>query len=122
MPPEPPIDDGGEGASGYNSDGFAGTPIVAGPAFAAPERHDAADLSAAIIEAVSRRAGEQVRCRRIHGNRYRCNWWGHRNDPGPSERSASGVLNWTTCRVVRSQMLRVTNTPDGLVIVVEPDQ
>ncbi len=35
----------------------------------------AEDLSAKIVESVERRPGDVVRCTRVIGDQYRCNWW-----------------------------------------------
>src|SRR4051812_9988754 len=72
------------------------------------------DLSAQINAALDRRAGETVKCVRVFGDNYRCNWWA-RADPVAS--SSGGLpLDGTMLRVRRSSFLTVTSTPDGLQI------
>ncbi len=71
-------------------------------------RAEAEDLSAAITPSVDKLAGQTVRCVRVYGNHYRCNWWAKNGDD-----AIGSVMG----RIVRSQFLRATMTPDGLVIV-----
>lgn len=94
-----------------------------GPAFAAPEA-DAEDLSGELVSRLPRGSGELLRCRRISGDRYRCNWWGSPQGDAARENSSTAApgLNVTTHRVIRSQMLRVTRTSDGLAIDADPQQ
>lgn len=65
------------------------------------------DLSQIIVQSVERLAGETIRCTRLYGDHYRCNWWRHDGDD-----AISSVMG----RIVRSRFLRVIKTPDGLVI------
>ena len=65
------------------------------------------DLSQAIKQSVERELGEEIRCIRVYGNRYRCNWW---------IRDHGGGVSGVSGRITRSKFLRVTLTPDGLVI------
>ncbi|HEX2970919.1 MAG TPA: hypothetical protein VHP11_01230 [Tepidisphaeraceae bacterium] len=65
---------------------------------------EAEDLSQAIKLSLEKGAGEQVRCVRVYGNRYRCNWWLKDEDNG------------TAGRIIRSRFLKATQTPDGLLI------
>jgi hypothetical protein len=85
-----------------------------GPAFAAPEPR-MRDLSADLMQILPRSSGEMVRCRRIIGDHYRCNWWGSRNGTANDNVGASGVMI-TRFRVVKSRMLRATVTRDGVAI------
>ena len=85
-----------------------------GPTFAAPPP-STSDLSAEIIHAVARSAGDRVTCRRIVGDKYRCNWWAAQSTNGYDNPHMTGQLV-TTHRVRRSEMLRVTKTNAGLVI------
>jgi hypothetical protein len=68
---------------------------------------DGPDLSRAIAQSMERLAGEEIRCLRVQGGHYRCNWWVR--DRGDGVASVTG-------RIVRSRFLRVNQTPDGLVI------
>lgn len=62
------------------------------------------DLSQAIRHSVDKGNGEEVRCVRVYGNRYRCNWW--------SKAQGNGIAS----RIIRSRFLKATQTPDGLLI------
>lgn len=62
------------------------------------------DLSRAIAQAVERQRGEDVRCIRVYGQHYRCNWWVKDDDDGVGS------------KIRKSRFLRATRTPDGLVI------
>ncbi|MFI5379545.1 MAG: hypothetical protein ACHRHE_09625 [Tepidisphaerales bacterium] len=68
---------------------------------------ESGDLSQAIQQFVNRLPGEEVRCKRLWGNRYRCNWWAYVD--------GDGVAN-VGRRIARSKFLKVTQTPDGLLI------
>ena len=65
------------------------------------------DLSAEIIKQIPRERGEQVTCRRITKNHYRCNWWRAEDTAAYDNPSMSGLLV-TTNRICKSQFLRVT--------------
>lgn len=60
------------------------------------------DLAQAVTSALGRQRGEEVRCTHVYGDYYRCNWWVH-GGTGNSE-------------IRRSRFVRVTSTPDGLLI------
>ena len=91
-----------------------------GPTFAAAEPR-VADLSAEIVKTVKKEVGERVTCRRIVGDRYRCNWWSAQSTKGYDNPSMTGQLV-TTHRVSRSEMLRVTQTRSGLLIEAVPNR
>ena len=65
------------------------------------------DLSAEIARSVPRERGEQVTCRRITKNHYRCNWWRAQEMVGYDNPGMGGLLV-TTNRICKSQFLRVT--------------
>ena len=71
------------------------------------------DLSRIIEQSVQTLPGESVRCVRLFGNAYRCNWW-------VVEKPAV----WgATSTIVRSQFLRVTKSPDGHgIVIAKPDR
>ena len=72
------------------------------------------DLSAQIAATIDREPGDQVRCRSIGGDRYRCNWWAA---PGHAhERGGTRGLESTELRVRKSRLLHVTRSADRLVI------
>lgn len=113
--------DPGKGAGGADGTRIfenAKTPSVQGPTFAAAEPR-VEDVSDKLIQALPRQKGETIKCRRISGDHYRCNWWGRR-EPGGYDNPGLGGLLVTTHRVVRSQVVRARMTPAGLVI--EPQQ
>jgi hypothetical protein len=64
------------------------------------------DLAKLLEESVSKKPDERVRCVRVFGNYYRCNWW-RRSEPAPS-----GTV--TIDKIARSEFLRATMTADGL--------
>lgn len=72
-----------------------------------PAGSQTADLSNAIRQSVGKLPGEEVRCTRVWGDRYRCNWW------APME--GDGVTS-VSRRIVRSKFLKVTTAGDGLLI------
>src|SRR5690242_1650734 len=88
------------------------SPTSAGPTFAAAEPR-VEDLSREIIKTVGKAAGEQVTCRRIFGDHYRCNWWAASGTDAYDNPSMTGQMV-TTHRVSRSQMLRVTKSAGKL--------
>ena len=80
------------------------------------------DLSAEIAAHVERQPGDAVKCRRIDGESYRCNWWAAQATGGYDNPGMSGLLV-TTHRVRKSQFLRVTRSPTrGLVVQVVGDR
>jgi len=99
------------------------TPEVSpAPTPAAPARPAAAseDLSAEIARVVEKWPGDNVRCTRVTGNRYRCNWWAAENTGTYDNPGMAGLLV-TTHRVRKSSFLTVTRGAAGLVIT-EPDE
>jgi hypothetical protein len=80
------------------------------------------DLSSDIAAHLERQPGDAVKCRRIHGDSYRCNWWAAQSTGGHDNPGTYGLLV-TTHRVRKSQFLRVTRSPTrGLVIQVVGDR
>lgn len=84
-------------------------------AAAAPAARASEDLSAEIVNAVERLHGDQVRCTRVSGNKYRCNWWAPESTAGYDNPRMGGLMV-TTHRVRKSRFLVVTRTPAGLRI------
>jgi hypothetical protein len=73
-----------------------------------------ADLSREIEGAVPREPRDRVRCVRVFGDRYRCNWWAPADDEMPN-----GMAEWAVTamhRVRRSRFLRATGRGGRLVI------
>jgi hypothetical protein len=85
-----------------------------GPTFAAPETQRVTDLSNELMKVLPRATGQMVRCRRIVGDQYRCNWWGSLG--ASTHDNAGGGLMITRYRVVKSRMLRATLTREGVAI------
>jgi hypothetical protein len=75
------------------------------------------DLSAEIAKTVPKTSREQVTCRRITRDHYRCNWWTLQNTGEYDNPSMVGLLV-TTSRITKSQFLRVTKSATGLEILV----
>jgi hypothetical protein len=73
------------------------------------------DLSAEIIANVETAAGETVRCVRVYGDNYRCNWWGHVSGDVGNRPLTSG-FEVTELRVRRSSFFKAKKTADGLKI------
>ena len=80
------------------------------------------DLSPEMAAHVERQPGDAVRCRRIDGDSYRCNWWAPGSVAGYDNPGMYGLI--VTTHVVRkSQFLRVTRSPThGLVIQIVGDR
>jgi len=93
---------------------------VAGPVFAAPEPR-MRDLSGDLMKMLPRSSGQMVRCRRIVGDHYRCNWWGSQGESAHDNAGLSGVMI-TRYRVVKSRMLRATVTPEGVSVDADGEQ
>ncbi len=96
----------------FDGDVFATSKPRTEPGAAGPTPRPDPDLSAEISLAVDRETGEQVRCRRVFGDNYRCNWLAPDLRPG----SRGGMLALETYRVRNSRLLRVRKTEQGLVI------
>ena len=86
--------------------GVEAAPLAAG---------DSADLSADVVQAMERQAGDTVRCTRVTAETYRCNWWAPESTAGYDNALLAGLLV-TTHRVRKSRYLHVTRTQAGLVI------
>ena len=76
------------------------------------------DLSTEIAAAVERWPGDSVRCTRVWGSDYRCNWWSA-EPTGGYDNPAMGGLLVTTHRVRFSRFLRVTKAggADGPLLI-----
>jgi hypothetical protein len=87
-----------------------------------PRKAGGVDLSTEIAAHVERQPGDAVKCRRIDGDSYRCNWWAAQPTASYDNPGMYGLLV-TTHRVRKSQFLRVTKSPTrGLVIQVVGDR
>jgi hypothetical protein len=73
------------------------------------------DLSKEIARTVARGAAEQVTCRRVADNHYRCNWWTPQDTAGYDNPSMRGSLV-TTSRISKSQFLHATRTGGKLIV------
>jgi len=73
------------------------------------------DLSAEIARTVTKMPREQVTCRRIWHNHYRCNWWTPEATGTYDNPHMTGMLV-TTSRISKSQFLRVIKSAGALQI------
>jgi hypothetical protein len=73
------------------------------------------DLSEQISAAMQKKTGETVRCVRVFGNNYRCNWWGHA-EVAPGDKRVQTFFDVTEMRVRRSTFIRATKTSEGMQI------
>jgi hypothetical protein len=89
---------------------------AARPTAASTVRADAEDLSAQIIESVERRPGDVVRCTRVIGDRYRCNWWAPESKRAYDNPEMVGLIV-TTHRVRQSHFLRATKSTGGRLVI-----
>jgi hypothetical protein len=85
------------------------------PAKMAPDAPVDVDLSAEINAAMETERGEIVRCVRVYGDNYRCNWWKRRETPATGKPMAAG-FDVSELRVRRSSFLKVNKTAEGLRI------
>ena len=76
------------------------------------------DLSARVAAAVEKRPGDSVRCTRVGGDRYRCNWWSAMGTGGYDNPGMSGLMV-TTHRVRKSLFLRASETEAGLSLRID---
>ena len=73
------------------------------------------DLAREIERAVPREPQDRVRCVRVFGDCYRCNWWA----PADSAQSPRAMAEWAVtamCRVRKSRFLRATSRGTRLTI------
>jgi hypothetical protein len=73
------------------------------------------DLSAEINATMEAEHGETVRCVRVYGDNYRCNWWKRGDASGAAKPMAAG-FDVGEMRVQRSSFLKVSKTAEGLKI------
>jgi hypothetical protein len=73
------------------------------PAEQAPQ-----DLSLAIAQTMDKGPDEQVKCVRVFGDRYRCNWW--------VQGKADDWRSFGTGRITRSSFVRATMAGEKLII------
>jgi hypothetical protein len=71
------------------------------------------DLSAEIIARVERRPGDQVKCSRVYGRRYRCNWWCAVRSESFDNPSMKGGQIGAAHTIRKSQFLEVTREAGG---------
>jgi len=74
------------------------------------------DLSSEILTKVGHKPGEQVTCRRVSANHYRCNWWRLKRTSGDDHSAIMGEV--CSSRVYRSEFLRVEKPAKELLITV----
>lgn len=81
------------------------------------------NLAAEVAAAVERLPGDLVKCTRIGGNTYRCNWWAALAIRAAADRGGAGGLEITTMRVRQSRLLQARRTAaGGLAIEPLPDR
>jgi hypothetical protein len=90
-------------------------PEVSGAEPAVSAKLPGEDLSAQIALAVERWPDDLVRCTRVGGSCYRCNWWSPDNRTSYDNPGMGGMMV-TTHSVRMSRFLIVTKTYDGLQI------
>jgi hypothetical protein len=88
---------------------------LATPTPKAPAKDE--DLSDQIARSVAREPREQVTCRRVAPNHYRCNWWAAHNTSNFDNPAMSGMLV-TTSRISRSRFLRVVKEEGRLQMMI----
>lgn len=76
----------------------------------------AADLSREIEAAVEREPGDEVRCTRVNGDHYRCNWWSAARNGSYDNPSMKGGQLATDHRIRKSRFLHVTKSRGGLKV------
>lgn len=81
---------------------------------------EAPDLTAQIVAAVAKEAGDVVRCTRVGRDTYRCNWWAPQAVAGYDNPALPGRL-FATHRVRKSEFMEVSRSRTGLLIRVVPD-
>ena len=74
-----------------------------------------ADLSKRVERAVSKDPLDRVKCVRVYGDFYRCNWWNQTGD-GVAPRHVSAWGEVAMQRVRKSRFLKVTVAAGELVI------
>ena len=85
--------------------------------FAAATANPARDLSREIESAVEREPLDRVRCVRVFGDYYRCNWW----SPPEKEHARRPMADWAALamnRVRKSRFLTASDRSGRLVIEV----
>ena len=75
----------------------------------------ASDLSREIERALPREPQDRVRCVRVFGDRYRCNWWAPFGPTDVRGLTAEWALT-AMCRVRKSRFLRATSRGTRLTI------
>ncbi|HET6247001.1 MAG TPA: hypothetical protein VFE47_04820 [Tepidisphaeraceae bacterium] len=82
---------------------------------AAPKPQPAVDLSAELALALEKSVGDQIRCTRVTGDTYRCNWWAAFSTNDYDNPKMNGLMV-TTHRVRKSQFLHVVKEKGKLII------
>ena len=75
----------------------------------------AGDLSREVERAVPREPQDRVRCVRVFGDRYRCNWWAPEGDQEVARHMAEWAFT-AMHRVRKSRFLRATSRGSRLTI------
>lgn len=85
---------------------------------AGPARADG-DLSREIERAVPKQPSDRVRCVRVFGDCYRCNWWAP--PPSPASPAAGRSIAWNTGAThhVRQSKFLIATAPEGALKISE---
>jgi len=73
------------------------------------------DLSAEIIQSITKEHNQRITCMRVCGDNYRCNWW----TPAPAKRQDNPQMRGllvTTHVVAKSRFLNVVKVDNRLVV------
>jgi hypothetical protein len=79
--------------------------------------HGDEDLASEIARSIPRKPREQVTCRRVTKNNYRCNWWTLENTAPYDNPGMAGLLV-TTSRICQSEFLHAVKVGGDLKIEV----
>ena len=86
------------------------------PAQTTPPTKATQDLSGEIVNAVVKEASDLVRCVRIFGDYYRCNWWA----PAPrADESPATAFDIVATHRVRKSRLLLATAPAGELVIRE---
>ena len=73
------------------------------------------DLSAEIIQSISKEPNQRITCLHVCGNNYRCNWWSPAPTRSYDNPKMRGLLV-TTHVVAKSRFLNVVKVDNRLVV------
>jgi hypothetical protein len=79
---------------------------------------ESADLSAEIALTIERQPGDVVKCTRIYGDHYRCNWWAVDNTERHDNPALPGAF-FTTHHIRQSWFIHATKPAGNLAVRVK---